>query len=308
MQTSNGGSLLRAARMGFAAKVATGVLLALLAVAAMASAAQAGTPAFSLSFKNSEGGSTPLSSPVGVGTDSAGNVYVANSMAGKIEKFSPSGTYLAKFGSYGYGTGQLAEPVAVDVDPSGNVWVADNRAHRIVEFSSTGTFLRQVSTPERPLAIATDGLGNVWWSGGEEAYGALWKLDATGKYTVGVSGIYHSHGLDVDGAGNVWVTDDSGAREYTSAGVFIRSWTVGTVPAGISADSSGNLWIAVGCQVKKYSPLGAALDAFGKCYAAPANFQNLSPRDGIAVSPGGPIWVAISRNGVNEIQKWVPTP
>jgi tripartite motif-containing protein 71 len=306
MQTSNAGGLLRAARMGFAAKVATGVLLALLAVAAMASAAQAGTPAFSLSFKNSEGGSTQLNSPVGVGTDSAGNVYVANKNAGRVEKFSPSGAYLAKFGSFGTGAGQLQRPVAVDVDPSGNVWVADNSSYKIVEYSSTGTFVRQISVPERPVGIATDGLGNVWWVGAEEFGGAAWKLDATGKYIAAASGIYRSHGIDVDAAGNVWITDDSGVHEYTSGGVFIRSWTVGSIPKGIAADSSGNLWIGVGCQVKKYSPLGAALDSFGKCWAAPANFQYLSPSDGIAVAPGGAIWV--SNSGVNEIQKWVPTP
>jgi tripartite motif-containing protein 71 len=306
MVTSNPGALLRAARMGFAAKVAAGVLLALIAVAAMAGVAQAGTPAFSLSFKYSEGGSTQLKSPVGVGTDSAGNVYVANKNAGRVEKFSPSGAYLAKFGSYGYGAGQLALPVAVDVDPSGNVWVADNSGYRIVEFSSTGTFLRQIQTPERPVGIATDGLGNAWWVGGEETGGAIWKLDATGKYIYGTSGIYRSHGIDVDGAGNVWVTDDFGVHEYTSVGVSIRSWTVGSVPKGIAADSSGNLWIGVSCQVKKFSPLGAVLDAFGKCWSAPANLQYQSPSDGIAVAPEGAIWV--SNSGINEIQKWVPTP
>jgi tripartite motif-containing protein 71 len=304
--TSNGGGLLRVARMGFAAKVATGVLVALLAVAAMASAAQAGTPAFSLSFKNSEGGSTQLNSPVGVGTDSAGNVYVANKNAGRVEKFSPSGAYLAKFGSFGSGTGQLTRPVAVDVDPSGNVWVADNSGYKVVEYSSAGTFLRQISVPERPVGIATDGLGNVWWLGAEEVGGAAWKLDSTGKYIAGATGIYAARAIDVDGAGNVWVTDTSGVREFNSIGTFIRTWSPGGSARGIAADSSGNVWVGVGCQVKKFSPLGASLDAFGKCFAAPANFQYLSPTDGLAVAPEGAIWVANS--GVNEIQKWVPTP
>jgi streptogramin lyase len=165
MVTFHGGSFRRRSE-AVSSKLAVAAVLALALVAVMASSAQAGTPAFVFSLKNSEGGVTQFKEPVGVGTDSAGNVYVVNKNAGRIEKFSSSGNFLAKFGSPGAGTGQLSQPTAVDVDPSGNVWVADQGNHRVVEFSPIGTFLRQVYNPYKLTGMATDSSGTVWFGGG----------------------------------------------------------------------------------------------------------------------------------------------
>jgi streptogramin lyase len=301
-----GGSLLRSSRGGSAAKVALAALLALFCVALMASSARAGTPAFSLGFKYSEGGTTTqFNEPEAIGTDSAGNVYVANK-AGRIEKFSPSGKYLMKFGSNGSGAGQFQNPRGVDVDPNGDVWVADYGNNRLVEFNSAGTFIRSFGTAERPIGLAIDNSGNIWYLGAASAGGAAWKIDQNLKYLAAATGIQMPHGIDVDPAGNVWITDYTGVHGYTSTGAVLKSWSV-TGVRGIAADATGNVWVGFGCQVRKYSPLGVQLDKFGECGGGAGKLSYLSPGDGISVAPEGAIWVS-NTLGSNEVQKWVPTP
>src|SRR5207245_4199618 len=72
--------------------------------------------------------------PVGVATDSSGNVYVADSLNHTIRKITPAGvvtTLAGLAGSFGSadGTGSAARfyyPQGVATDSSGNVYVADS--------------------------------------------------------------------------------------------------------------------------------------------------------------------------------------
>jgi hypothetical protein len=82
--------------------------------------------------------------PYGVATDSAGNVYVAESGNGRVQKFDSSGNFLLKWGSEGSGDGQFGRYLGVcglAVDSSDNVYVSDANNHRIQKFDSSGNFL-----------------------------------------------------------------------------------------------------------------------------------------------------------------------
>ena len=61
--------------------------------------------------------------PHGVAVDGSGNIYVAD--AGNIQKFSPDGTFLSKWGSWNTGDVRLESPFRIAADGSGNVYVAD---------------------------------------------------------------------------------------------------------------------------------------------------------------------------------------
>ncbi len=69
----------------------------------------------------------------GIATDPSGNVYVADTQNNRIEKFSSSGAYLAKWGYPGTGDEQFY-PEALATDPSGNVYVVDRSNYRILKF------------------------------------------------------------------------------------------------------------------------------------------------------------------------------
>jgi len=109
--------------------------------------------------------------PGGVAVDGSGNVYVSDFGSDSIHKFSSSGRFLAKWGTYCSGDGQFIEPQGVAVDGSGNVYVADYGNHRIQKFSSSGRFLAKWGTYGsgdgqfiEPQGVAVDGSGNVYVS------------------------------------------------------------------------------------------------------------------------------------------------
>jgi len=55
----------------------------------------------------------------------------------RIQKFSSSGTFIAKWGSSGSEDGQFKGPIGIAVDPSGEfVYVAEQANHRVQKFEA----------------------------------------------------------------------------------------------------------------------------------------------------------------------------
>jgi len=73
-------------------------------------------------------------SPRNVGVDSAGNVYVADRLNDRIQKFDNDGEFLAAWGMTGTDDGEFDQPAGVAGDAFGNVYVADSVNHRVQKF------------------------------------------------------------------------------------------------------------------------------------------------------------------------------
>jgi YD repeat-containing protein len=73
--------------------------------------------------------------PAGIAHDATGNIFVVDRGNNRVEKFSSTGTYLAKFGENGAGPGQLKLPSGIAVDASGRIWVGDTYNNRTEEFT-----------------------------------------------------------------------------------------------------------------------------------------------------------------------------
>ncbi|HEY8836891.1 MAG TPA: NHL repeat-containing protein, partial [Dehalococcoidia bacterium] len=131
--------------------------------------------------------------PAGIAADMSGNIYVADTINNRIQKFDASGKFLAQTGGPG-GTVQFNQPWDLAVDPAGNVFVADTWNHRIVRLDKD---LHQVAT----------------WGQGTPAGGPTSPLD-----------LYGPRSIALDGAGNVWITDTGNARviEYDANGKPIQ--------------------------------------------------------------------------------------
>ena len=100
--------------------------------------------------------------PHGIAADTAGNIYVADTGNGRIEKFSPDGAFVSSLGSKGAGYGQLGDPNGIAVDRQGNIYVSESLNHRIQKLTPDGTFIADWRGPDpqfygpRKIAIGPD--------------------------------------------------------------------------------------------------------------------------------------------------------
>jgi len=164
--------------------------------------------------------------PQGIATDSAGNVYVADTYNYTIRKITPAGVVNTLAGAAGVngsadGTGadaRFAFPIGVTTDNAGNVYVADTSNHTIRKITPAGV----VST----LA------GTAGQSGSDNGIGAGVRF-------------YLPTGLATDGAGNLYVADQGNhtIRKITPAGVVSTvvgvagriGFAQGALPGGLTA-------------------------------------------------------------------------
>jgi len=105
-------------------------------------------------------------SPLGVGVDSAGNIYIADSGNNRVRKVNTAGIIntIAGTGTAGYsGDGgpataaQLNNPYDVQIDSAGNLYITDNANHRI----------RKVNTSGIITTFAGNGIAGFAGDGGE---------------------------------------------------------------------------------------------------------------------------------------------
>ncbi len=167
-----------------------------------------------------------------VAVDGSGNVYVLDSFSDSgIQKFTPSGVFLKKWGKYGSGDGEFRTPCGIAADDSGNIYVADTFNNRIQKFTSDGVFLKK---------WGTEGSGN-------------------GQFK-------EPSDIAVDSSGNIYVADTGNNRiqKLSPDGVFLAKW--GTFgygneqfygPSGVAVDISGNVYVADAGndRIQKFSPV-----------------------------------------------------
>jgi sugar lactone lactonase YvrE len=266
-------------------------------------------------YRDGASGVAEFNSPLGICTDKAGNVYVADTYNNVIRKISPTGdvSTLAGNDTIGYrnGTNSTAEfylPVDVASDTSGNIYVTDNGNQVIREISvSSGT----VSTFAGNSIIGYKN-GNADTAEFRGLYGIT--LDDSGS-------VYVTEYLNNDVrkirkgivstlAGNDTLTTPIGYRNGKNDTALFNN------PAGIAVDSLGIVYISdefnnVIRKIKNdtvttfagntirgsknggadtaefYNPIGLAIDRKGNFYVA--DNANNSVRE---ISPVPPLGIA----------------
>src|SRR3989304_3327420 len=79
--------------------------------------------------------------PGGLTADDAGNVYVVDTLNGRVVELSPDGAFVRQFGELGSTAGTLSRPKGVAVDGAGRVFVSDGLLSAVQVFGPNGAFL-----------------------------------------------------------------------------------------------------------------------------------------------------------------------
>ncbi len=202
-----------------------------------------------------------LNTPMGVATDSQGNLYIADTInnrirkvvgfAGNISTYAGNGV-LSYSGDGGPATkAQFNTPQGVAVDSGGNFYVAD----------SANNVVRKVTAGGVVSTFAGNGTGGF---GGDSGAATGAQLNSP-------------HGVAVDSAGNVYIADTGNSRiRQVSGGVINTIAGSGTV--GYSGDGGSG----TGAQLN--SPTSVAVDRSGTVYIADFGNNVIRKLSGGAIS------------------------
>lgn len=254
----------------------------------------------------------------GVAVDTEGMVYVADRRNERIQKFSPNGDFVLKWGKSGAGTGDFRAMWGVAVDPTGQVYVTDQAAHRVQVFTSDGQFIRNWGREgggpgefNSPRGIAVDTAGNVFVS--DRSNHRIQKFSSNGQFIAefGTQGsgpgmLQSPNGIAVGPSGDVYVADTGNVRinKYSNTGEFLTTWgeaggdgfgRFGGV-VDVATDNAGNVFaidLAVEYRVQKFDGDGAFIKQWSNVGSEPGL---LFAPTGIAVGPDNSVFVSDTMN------------
>lgn len=84
--------------------------------------------------------------PYGATFDRQGNIIVADTMNGRVVRFTPDGEFLSKFGRSGDSEAGFGVVKGVAVDSEGHIYLTDSRGHKLLIFSDKGEYLLSFGT------------------------------------------------------------------------------------------------------------------------------------------------------------------
>lgn len=137
-----------------------------------------------------------MTGPIGICSD-ASYIYVAAETAGRVYKFTKSGSLVATIGAPGAGPGQLSNPVDVAIDSDGHLFVAEWNGNRISVFdAATGAFVRSFGSAGNaagqlngPAGLHIDGQDRVWVVEGRNERAQVFSKGGTFLTLFGVAGV-----------------------------------------------------------------------------------------------------------------------
>jgi hypothetical protein len=205
------------------------------------------------------GADGPTDGPQGVATDTSGNVYVADLVNTRVQKFDSSGNFLMK-----WSTGLF--PYAIALDASGNVYVVglSFTGDHVEKYDGAGNLLTSWGPSgggdglfgAYAFGVATDASGNVYV--GDPYHNRVQKFDGSGTFLTkwGTPGngdgqfrLLGPRGLASDASGNVYVGDPGNFRiqKFDGNGTFLTKWSTAAGLQGLllpATDASGNVYVA----------------------------------------------------------------
>jgi tripartite motif-containing protein 71 len=260
--------------------------------------------------------------PRAVTTDSAGNLYVADSGNQRVQKFDSTGNFVSAWGwgvsdgSQQYeictsgcqsahlgdsAPGEFDFPLGIATSAANDVYVVDSLNNRVQVFESSGDTFPSVANRfggpgsdgelAGPTGLATDPSDNLEIA--DAINSRLAKFSGDGVRLSSLAGpgsaqaqVLGPDGVASDASGNVYVADFTNERieKFDTNGGFLVMWG-----KGVNQTTGGNV-----CD-------GSGGDVCGPGSAGSGDGEFNQPND-VAVDPSGNVYVADESN--NRIQKF----
>ncbi|PIY19735.1 hypothetical protein COZ13_03825, partial [Candidatus Desantisbacteria bacterium CG_4_10_14_3_um_filter_40_18] len=237
-----------------------------------------------------------FSSPKGVVIDSNGNIYVADTLNHRIQRFDASGTLTMRWGSFGTAAGQFNLPadIAVGTDC---VYVLDTNNNRVQKFTLNGVFLLQWGGVNKPQGIAVGTDGSVYVA--DTNSHKIQKFNNSGAF-IKEWGSYDDiapekfsgpKGIAIAN-GSVFVADTghNAVQQFSTTGTFTNMWGTSSLsyPDGIAVGTDGSIYVADAGHIHRFNGSGTPTGTF--------TLSPISSPAGIAIGIDGSVFVADTNN------------
>lgn len=260
-----------------------------------------------------------------VAFDARGHLVVLARGNPALFEFEPDGTFVRAFGS-----DLFTRTHGLHIDHEGNVWVADVGSHIVVKLGPAGQVLLTLGTKgeagewneaagsrllNQPNDVAVAQNGDVFVAQGHtpgmRGDPRVLKFDRAGRFLASWGGkgtgpgqFDVAHGISLDAAGQVWVSDRENSRIqiFDQGGAFVRQTTYAGLPCGIDIGTEAIFMVnGFTGQIVKLDMTGAVVAAVGRPGKGLGEFGEAHY---IAVSPAGDLFVADTVN--RNLHKFVP--
>jgi sugar lactone lactonase YvrE len=241
---------------------------------------------------SSDGGaatSAALFNPIGIAFDSSGNMYIDDYGNGRIRKVTPTGVISTYAGcptcngtvvEGSFRTNTAISPQGIAVDASNNVYFSDGAHNRVRKILASN--------------------GNVYTVAGNGTYGT----SGDGGLAIHAS-LSGPAGISFDSSNNLYIPDGNRLRKVTASTGIINTIATFGAPLGDSVvDGAGNVYVTnnAGGVAYKVAPGGSVTTIVGSgAYGfsgdgGPATIAAFKGMLGIARDGSGNIYVADSNN------------
>jgi DNA-binding beta-propeller fold protein YncE len=248
--------------------------------------------------------------PAGVAFDSRGHLFVLSRGPHAFFEFDADGRFVRAVGE-----GALTRAHGIHVDAEGNVWTADVTANVVLKFNPRGEVVMKLEGLNQPTDVAVARDGTIFVTQGHTPNGGdprVVKFDHGGRRLAtwggpgaGPGTFQVAHGITIDTAGRLWVTDRENQRIqiFDQSGAFVREVRYRGLPCALAFTPDGAYMVnGYGAQLLRLDAAGAVVAVTGRSGTGRGEFAEAHD---VAVSPAGEVYVADSTNAV--LQKFVPT-
>ncbi len=261
----------------------------------------AGTGTFGYSGDGGPATSAELAVPSGVVVDTAGNLYIADSVNNRVRKVAATTGIITTIA----GPAGIGQPLDLALDGAGNLYISDGYIRKVAPNGIITTVWTSA------LGVAVDGAGNLYAVDTNAnvirrvaANGTVTTLAGNGSAGFGdggpatSAGLSNPYGVAVDARGNLYIADSKNVRIRKAA----PDGTITTVagagdPYSVALDAAGNVYFDDGQLVRKVSVNGTITTVAGGGTSGlgdggPATAAQLDFPSALAVDAAGNLYIA----------------